>query len=382
MNANINDCLSLLSKITKISKNYEQEWINSGNYFNIFYALGIERKEIRHSALLYSLLNPRGFHGIKDLFLKEFLSHINFDKIESKNVLVKKEEYVGKNGRFDISITSSNKKYKIVIENKIDSETHDNQLNKYFKELKEKEYYEYKIVYLTLYGKQPNETILNEDKSHLICLSYNNDIIEILNKVKVYENIPNPVAEIINQYISAIRKLTNQGIDKTMNEEIQLKLASSNDNMKAAFLIKNEINNAFFRHYIPEKILSTIKVKNFIFSKNVSEKMDKAEGDFGEFSNGKIHIKIGFGDDNYNELSFWGKTAELSTVQLNQLIGAKKILGKMNNVLDKNNDIWIIYIDEYVNMKNKEESVIDNPDSFKIAIEECLKKIISIIQGT
>ena len=42
--------------------------------FNLFDVLGVEHKELQHSALLAWLLNPRGSHGLRDYFLRKFLS--------------------------------------------------------------------------------------------------------------------------------------------------------------------------------------------------------------------------------------------------------------------------------------------------------------------
>jgi hypothetical protein len=44
-----------------------------GHSFNIFRVLGVETKEIRHSALITSLLDPNGCHGQGNLFLRAFL---------------------------------------------------------------------------------------------------------------------------------------------------------------------------------------------------------------------------------------------------------------------------------------------------------------------
>ena len=42
--------------------------------FNPFDVLKVERRETQHSALLAWLLDPRGSHGLRDYFLRRFLS--------------------------------------------------------------------------------------------------------------------------------------------------------------------------------------------------------------------------------------------------------------------------------------------------------------------
>lgn len=379
-----NTCNQLLDEICKIWKTHEQEWRNSGNYFDIFSALGIERKEIRHSALLATLLNPNAFHGISDCFLKAFLKYIDFDKLQSENAIVKKEEYVGKNARFDISIESADKKFKVVIENKIDSKDHDNQLNKYFSELKNGEYEDYRIVYLTLYGEKPIEEIPQEDEKKLICISYENNILAIIDTVfSLKKTMPNPVSEIMKQYVLTVKNITNQGVDKKMSEEIQKLLASREDYLKSALIMRDEIDAAFFRHYLPEKIFENIKVDSFSFISNVS-KISEEGGNFGEFSNGNINLQIGFAYNNYDGFSIWGYLKDYTEEQLEKIRIATQTIGNTEKNIfgDKQKDrsTWAIFFDDYCNMKNKMKDVLDNPDNFKNTVQNLLQKIVNVIQ--
>ncbi len=381
---NVDDCNRLLKKVEDISNLYEQEWRKSGNYFNIFSALGVNRKEIRHSSLLASILNPNGFHGMFDAFLKEFLNHIKFHKMPSENAIVKKEEYVGKNGRFDISICSVNKKYKVIIENKIDTIDHDEQLNKYFNELNRNEYEDYRVVYLTLNGDEPIEKISTENRKKLLCLSYKNDVIDIIDTVfSLKARMPVPVFEIMRQYVLTLKEITNQGVDQKMSEDIQNLLASNLENLKAALLIQNEINDAFFKKYLPEQIFKKIQVNRFRFCSEVSQNLGKESTDFGFFTDGKIKIRLGFGKDNFNDFSFWGYLKELSPEQINSLKSAIKVFGKWQNFCNdsdkKEKAIWAIYFDDYLCLKNKVKDIIEEPEVFASDVQNLLQRIVDIL---
>ncbi len=214
---------NLLNETDKIIKLHEQEWKKSGKYFNVFSAIGVESKEIRHSALLASFLDPNGFHGMSDIFLKEFLSKIGFSIFPSKDAVVFTEEVISNNRRLDIDICSKDGKYKVVIENKIGTVDHDKQISSYIEELKRQKLIDYKLVYLTLNGEEPIEKIKEEDKKgHLVCLSYKEDILQIIDSVSSIKNLlPQPVLEIMRQYSFTIKKITNQGVDKTMNDEMK-----------------------------------------------------------------------------------------------------------------------------------------------------------------
>jgi hypothetical protein len=110
--------------------------------FNIFDALGIARIEIRHSNYLAWLLSPGESHGQGDLFLKAFLmdvlrkarqqgvtppiSPVELDGADLKGVEVRREWR-----SIDLLITCQEPAFAVVIENKIDSGEHSNQLQRY-----------------------------------------------------------------------------------------------------------------------------------------------------------------------------------------------------------------------------------------------------------
>lgn len=240
MQFDIQKTTNLLNKANEIIKLNEQEWRKSGKYFNVFTALGIEQKEVRHSALLAALLNPSGFHGMSDCFLKEFLHRIDFENFPTEDAIVRTEEVIRGGRRLDISIVSKDGKQKIVIENKIYTEDHDNQLSAYLRDLETKE--SYKLIYLTLNGDEPTEDI-GKQKEEIICLSYKNDILEMLENVSSASNmLPHPVLEIIRQYILTIKKITNQGVDRKMDEAL-MKLLLEGDNFKTAETMYNQLND-------------------------------------------------------------------------------------------------------------------------------------------
>lgn len=232
----------LLNEMDKISKLHEQEWRKSGKYFNVFSALGVEKKEIRHSALLATFLNPNAIHGMSDIFLKEFMKRIGFNDFPTKEAIVYTEEVISNYRRLDIDICSADGKYKVVIENKIGITDHDNQLNAYFEDLRNQNLKNYKLIYLTLNGDEPVENISEKDKSHLICMSYKDDVIQIIDVISSIENmLPQPVLEILRQYSLTLKNLTNQGVDKIMNEEIT-KLLLTGNNLELAENLAKEID--------------------------------------------------------------------------------------------------------------------------------------------
>jgi PD-(D/E)XK nuclease superfamily len=108
--------------------------------FNIFDALSLTHVEIRHSNFLAFILDPAESHGQGQLFLKGLLmdllksapaelrplSPIDLDGTDLRGVEVRRE---WKN--IDLLITCKEPRFAVVIENKIGSHEHSNQLSRY-----------------------------------------------------------------------------------------------------------------------------------------------------------------------------------------------------------------------------------------------------------
>lgn len=137
--------------------------------FNIFTALDIVNSEIRHSNFLSWLMNPNESHGLGDYFLTSFLKKISFKAsslgiegppifdIDSWNL--DDAEILREWRNIDILIRCDNQKFVCVIENKIYSKEHSEQLQRY-KDTIKKEYPDHKksFVYLTVEGDIPSES--------------------------------------------------------------------------------------------------------------------------------------------------------------------------------------------------------------------------------
>jgi hypothetical protein len=107
--------------------------------FNIFEALGAVHQEVRHSDFLSFLLNPRQNHGLGDLFVKRLLQEaiaqadfsqpitpIDLDIWDLDDIDVRREWQ-----SIDILILDDLHQMAVIIENKIYSGEHDDQLNRY-----------------------------------------------------------------------------------------------------------------------------------------------------------------------------------------------------------------------------------------------------------
>ena len=148
--------------------------------FNLFEVLKIERRETQHSALLAWLLNPRGSHGLRDYFIRRFLlevtsegfqlglvdvSPIDVDGWSLEDIEVATERH-----NIDILLINENDGFVCLIENKIGSGEHSNQLSRYLNTV-EQEYDGLTplAIYLTPEGNNPGT---EKDAKRYIPLSY------------------------------------------------------------------------------------------------------------------------------------------------------------------------------------------------------------------
>ena len=218
-----------VASICALGQAQQEERNRKGENYNLFSILRIEGSELKHSALIANLLDPKGSHGCGDAFLRAFfeiaLKERAYPFEECTLPHSYTEYYTGPiaddtGGRIDILVKSSH--YGLIIENKIYAGDQDKQLTRYDNYGKETFGADgYLLVYLTLYGcdasKESTATKSAEEVGYLR-LSYAEDILRWLEQcVRLADNKP-LVRESLNQYIRTIKQLTYQDMNQ---EDIQ-----------------------------------------------------------------------------------------------------------------------------------------------------------------
>ena len=215
-----------VASICALEQAQQEERNRKGENYNLFSILSIERYELKHSALIANLLDPKGSHGCGDAFLRAFfeiaLKGTAYPFESSTPLDSRTEHYTGPiagdtGGRIDILVKSSH--YGLIIENKIYAGDQDKQLIRYDNYGKEIFGADgYLLVYLTLYGydasKESTATKSAEEVGYLR-LSYAEDILRWLEQCARLAYDKPLVRESLNQYIRTIKQLTYQD----MNEE-------------------------------------------------------------------------------------------------------------------------------------------------------------------
>lgn len=179
--------------------------------FNIFDALDLVNREKKHSQFLVWLLKPKESHGLSDTVLKNFLvkftqlakakniidfSPIDIDENNFNSALVEPERM-----NIDILIVDEINKLVCAIENKIHSDEHTNQLDRY-KSTIDRMYPNHRklFVYLTIEGEEASNP-------SYISISYN-DVCNIIEEViSVERDKINREAKIfISHYTDMVRR--------------------------------------------------------------------------------------------------------------------------------------------------------------------------------
>jgi PD-(D/E)XK nuclease superfamily len=136
--------------------------------FNIFDALDAVRQEARHSAFLAFLLNPQQNHGLDDILIKRLLQKallsnrelsapitpIDLDVWSMSQIEVRREWQ-----NIDILVLDETHELAVIIENKIDSTEHSDQLARY-RQVVSQHYPSWRLVglYLTREGEEATDT--------------------------------------------------------------------------------------------------------------------------------------------------------------------------------------------------------------------------------
>lgn len=272
--------LDKLRNIAEEAEAEKEQLKKTGNLFNIFSALNIQRKENFHSCFIASLLDPYGEHGMGKLFLESFVKRYeDMVNLDYKSVTVETEYYISKftknkerGGRIDILIKDA-PKHAIIIENKIDAIDQPRQLIRYDNFGKDNKL-DYKIIYLSLdlHEASPNSRG-KKDKVDYILYSYKDDIIPWLEECLYQIPSNSKLKNVILQYIDIIKSISNVMSDKSLEE---LKAIAQRPEYAKAILALLANQSVFFEQ-IRNRFIERIKSK----AKDLGYKVE-VEDDFGK----------------------------------------------------------------------------------------------------
>lgn len=324
-----------VASICALEQAQQEERNRKGENYNLFSILSIERYELKHSALIANLLDPKGSHGCGDAFLRAFfeiaLKDLAYPFEDCTLPDSYTEYYTGPivgdtGGRIDILVKSS--RYGLIIENKIYAGDQDKQLIRYDNNYGKETFGAdgYLLVYLTLYGydasKESTATKSAEEVGYLR-LSYAEDILRWLEQcVRLADNKP-LVRESLNQYIRTIKQLTYQDMNQE-NIQTIIDLAVDHPEVVATLSSKRDaIAEGIREKYIFAKLEKYADQKGWLY--------DDSESSYNE-EEPKIRLRkegwdgsIIISADSENKKSNYGWWMNLWIGIDSKVTGAKKL---------------------------------------------------------
>jgi len=212
-----NDNVLLIEKlITDDDFDKLKDYFKDINNINIFKVMGIDQNEIRHSNTIAWLLDPSENHKLGALFFQKFMTQLfekDPDYFNDRNINILQlllsdindMKVFREKENIDILVVSKKLKFVLCIENKINAGIGNEQLDKYYKYIKE--YYSSfdMMIFLLL---SPTGYEVPADKSEnpedWISTSYE-DIVKILHSILELD-IEQKVKYIIDDYIKLLEK--------------------------------------------------------------------------------------------------------------------------------------------------------------------------------
>ncbi len=212
--------------------------------FNLFDVLGIARRELQHSALLAWLLDPRGSHGLRDYFLRRFLSEaaaeasergiadvtpLDVDGWKLSDIEVATERH-----NMDIMLIDEADEFVCLIENKIGAGEHSGQLSRYLKKVESE--YEGLTPFPIFLTPDAMEPEAEDDVERYVTLDYGK-VADLVNRTLETRRstISASVAGFLEQYVRTLRRHVLDNADNI--DELALRIY--NNHQAAIDLIIN-----------------------------------------------------------------------------------------------------------------------------------------------
>lgn len=342
----------------KVNFDYEflKKYYQSDDIASIY---GVDKFEIRHSNVLKWILEPKEDEAIDYLPIRnllkliqekdsyyEFLRLVDLTTARIDKVTIQREKY---NIDMFITLEINNEDYVIVIENKLESSIHDNQLKVYKDDVQEK-YQNHKKLYAFLYPGNNPEQEKEAKENQYIPITYQ-DVYDKILKV-IIELTSNSVLKlVVNYYIHTLCCYeTNSLVGLVVTDEEASALKSLfNDNQILTMidtLYNNILNNEYYVYYNNNKSTFYKMFKKYL-------RMEDADGllkdKIKQILKNKSYILNGIPRKSINEvlelmfdelLMNQGKTLKEIDTLVNVFSDSDPLLIQIENVLKAEHPKW------------------------------------------
>lgn len=323
--------------------------------------LGVSRREVSHSAFLAWLFNPEANHGLGARPLIQLLElYLQCYRNQGKNFLtpdlqtailtrditiiaseVGIEKFVETNkskGRADIVIecdirssVCSIEKLRIVIENKVYSNEHDNQTQTYFDYYEKQKTNNNKEENLYIYLTPPSVESAAEC-AYFVHLTYQHLLDHVLEYMIFQNDISERTKFILNEYIACLSIPANEA-----DNESKTNLRTS---ILAIGMKENELLERFWEKH-NRLIIMALNAKYFNGDKDAGELLKKVNNNSRDFSKYAINDNGRYGKNRMVEaviMLYLDKNPQTSISELKEIF-PKELQGSIGVIKSKNEAI-------------------------------------------
>lgn len=218
---------------------YERHEAGRREPFNVFSVLRSTSDEVNlHSRFLHALLNYQKPLDTERRNLMDFLQYV----VEKKDFKEESIEVVRERYNIDILIINDARpKQAVVIENKIWAGDQSQQLQRYFETLKEHDFCDIQLLYLTLDGHAPSEDSVGDLNYKTI--SYKDDLPPWLERCQKRAYDEPALRESVAQYLWLIQKLTGTDFSGAYMNDLK-KLCLQDNNLILVHDLKEAMTEA------------------------------------------------------------------------------------------------------------------------------------------
>lgn len=232
--------------------------MQSGERFNIFSALWLDRRENYHSRFIAYLLDPRAHHDQGAKFLRCFFDKLGIEDPSSLSVASVTAEYsVGELGRLDLVISTPQSI--IVIENKIDAGEQEDQISRYRKWLDDNHHgRKQRLLFLTPTGSPPTTGKADLNWSYRKVIEWLDDSLKGIPETAI------PVRAVVEQYKRICLSIADGGYSMQKIDNETFNLLTRDKNLAVALDIATKLEGvkerirAEFVKVVKEKLLGFI----------------------------------------------------------------------------------------------------------------------------
>ncbi|WP_181563778.1 PDDEXK-like family protein [Campylobacter hyointestinalis] len=418
MSENIKDYKKFLEEFkiafAKHEKRCEERRRRGIHDLNIFDVL--ETKEVKHSRFLSALLDPDGLHYQNDLFLREFvdiceLKDFDFDTSRAKVY----KEY----NNIDIYITDGDKH--IIIENKIGTGDHDEQIARYIQAIVDEQdeqdeiYERILVLYLTPFDTEikslggidevgKDYLKLGQNQVAFRHISYKNEILKWIGEIKAEIANLIDLSVIITQYEKIVKNLTNQG-EEMQNSKLKDFVWENYEICGEIYVVVSELTiekvDDFFKNhlykYLKEKldecwVLEEYKSINGIKEDKYSDFIFIAHENFKDEKYVKFCVQAHRGEYGIDQI-YYGFVCKNKNKNLKNIIEQSgkfekiKKAGEKNNEKNRNN-AWAfwkevffdkeLYLDDFLKQNDNEKVAQNMGDEMLQTLNELKDELIKL----